>query len=97
MKEYIERQALNKVIDYEIEVCNSGIAKSVLEMLKVRVEPAADVVEVRHGWWVRKEDGCCYWYECSECGGKPAKTQYGDDDYSYYCPNCGAKMGGIKG
>ena len=44
-KEYIEREALNKVIDYEIEVCNSGIAKGVLEMLKVRVEPAADVVE----------------------------------------------------
>lgn len=45
-KEYIEREALNKVIDYEIEVCNSGIAKGALEMLKVRVEPAADVVEV---------------------------------------------------
>ena len=46
MAEYIEREALNKVIDYEIEVCNSGIAKGALEMLKVRVEPAADVVEV---------------------------------------------------
>ena len=54
--------------------------------------PAADVVEVRHGRWVRKEDDSCYWYECSECGEKLAKTQWGNDYFSAYCPNCGTLM-----
>ena len=54
--------------------------------------PAADVAEVRHGQWIRKEDDSCYWYECSECGEKLAKTQWGNDYFSAYCPNCGTLM-----
>ena len=54
--------------------------------------PAAAVVEVRHGRWIRKEDDSCYWYECSECGEKLAKTQWGNDYFSAYCPNCGSLM-----
>lgn len=81
MKEYIEREALNKVIDYEIEVCNSGIAKGALEFLKVRVEPAADVVEVRHGQMIEGECTVCGWH--GDCVDTP---------YYNYCPNCGCKM-----
>lgn len=91
-KEYIEREALNKVIDYEKEVCNSGIAKGALEMLKVRVEPAADVVEVRHGRW---ENG-----ECSNCKFDLRELTDGENDLEQwvwnegfdYCPVCGALM-----
>ena len=59
---------------------------------KVEEAPATDVVEVRHGQWIRKEDDSCYWYECSECGEKLAKTQWGNDYFSAYCPNCGTLM-----
>ena len=59
---------------------------------KVEEAPTAAVVEVRHGQWIRKEDDSCYWYECSECGEKLAKTQWGNDYFSAYCPNCGTLM-----
>ena len=63
-----------------------------IRLYKVKEAPAADVVEVRHGQWIRKEDDSCYWYECSECGEKLAKTQWGNDYFSAYCPNCGTLM-----
>ena len=89
MKEYIEREALNKVIDYEIEVCNSGIAKGALEFLKVRVEPAADVAEVRHGRWEERPVNVgtpTTDFFCSECNFVSFHWRYN------YCPDCGAKM-----
>ena len=58
----------------------------------IKDAPTAAVVEVRHGQWIRKEDDSCYWYECSECGEKLAKTQWGNDYFSAYCPNCGTLM-----
>ena len=48
-------------------------------------EPAADVVEVRHGRWIGKT------YKCSLCG-KWVDPLEGDADMNYF-PNCGAKMG----
>ena len=50
--------------------------------------PTADVQEVRHGEWVRK-NGEMY---CSECGGEALM----DEVYykSPYCPKCGAKIDG---
>lgn len=66
--------------------------KSVLFGLKV-----ADVVEVRHGRWERRNMGLWdedYAYACSACGevwtlidGTP------EDNNMNYCPNCGARMG----
>lgn len=59
---------------------------------KLRDYPTADVVEVRHGHWIRYDDlvvSC----ECSVCGEK--FNLYEDDVLGYpYCPNCGAKMDG---
>lgn len=50
--------------------------------------PTADVVEVKHGYWI---DGKCGHYKiCSEC------NQIADF-YFDYCPNCGAKMDGKDG
>ena len=53
--------------------------------------PTADVVEVRHGKWVRRDailfDNEVVWYKCSECN-----TTWGVRNN--YCPNCGAKMDG---
>ena len=51
--------------------------------------PAADVVPVRHGWWIwrNKWEPFEFKYECSIC-------HDGSDLESKYCPNCGAKMDG---
>ena len=60
--------------------------------------PQADVVEVRHGEWIEKDDG---WdgvlYTCSACGcdwttidGTPFENNM------RYCPECGAKMDGER-
>lgn len=50
--------------------------------------PAADVVEVMHGRWIKdSEDGPVY---CSECG-----EEHEWEDYrATYCDACGAKMDG---
>lgn len=50
--------------------------------------------------WIRKEEKldnwgeyCAfYWYECSACGAKPPKNQWGNNWHSNFCPNCGAIM-----
>lgn len=95
MKEYIEREAaLEKVIEvkhHDPELSGVVLHRYIKE-IDLKDIPAAAVVEVRHGQWIRKEDDSCYWYECSECGEKLAKTQWGNDYFSAYCPNCGTLM-----
>lgn len=43
---------------------------------------AADVAPVRHGQWIKHEDGV---FTCSECGNA-------ESNESYFCRYCGAKM-----
>lgn len=50
--------------------------------------PAADVVEVRHGWWIDTGSG----QKCSVCG----EFQPGYDNYRNFCSNCGANMQSSK-
>lgn len=62
--------------------------------------PAADVVPVVHGKWIRphwkNSDYCC---DCSECDGEAMHREYQWNKKGIYpiCPNCGAKMGGERG
>ena len=54
-------------------------------------EPTADVVEVKHGAWIWKENDCA----CSVCGEEGGKKHHYEDgtvEKHSYCPNCGAKM-----
>ena len=53
-----------------------------------------DAVPVVHGRWVKKTTDYVYYYACSECGEPVLKSQWGNDFFSDYCPNCGAKMDG---
>lgn len=59
--------------------------------------PAADVVPVVHGRWIRphwkNSDYCC---DCSECDGEAMHREYQWNKNGIYpiCPNCGAKMDG---
>ena len=59
--------------------------------------PAADVQEVKHGRWIKREycsnySGYDYGMKCSVCG-KPLYRQL-SEKMPNYCPNCGARMDG---
>ena len=60
--------------------------ESIIEFLN-SIEDA-DVVEVKHGEWVRHKENCLY-NKCSIC----EKEHCCEDNY---CPNCGAKMDGER-
>ena len=59
--------------------------------------PAADVVPVVHGKWIRphwkNSDYCC---DCSECDGEAMHREYQWNKKGIYpiCPSCGAEMNG---
>ena len=81
MAEYIERD--KSLLIY--------VSEDAYEQLQ-RV-PAADVVPVRHGKWIKVDDGIYYHMECSLCHERPLRNRWVDDnELSPYCPNCGARM-----
>lgn len=95
MEKYIKANTILKFINgcLEHEDKITDIEKAVLTGVKTCVEriPAADVVEIRHGYWIKQSPdfdlcGVAY-YQCSECG-KEQQTS------SNYCQFCGAKMDG---
>ena len=50
--------------------------------------PTADVVPVRHGYWVKeKRDVLIHWH-CSAC----KECYFLEEPNAEYCPHCGAKM-----
>lgn len=109
-KEYIEREAMiqrlkNTPLFSNFNTGGIFLRDGVIDL--VEKQPAADVVEVKHGCWVGYETDSYgmrdekVWYKCSECG-KDANGRCEDDEwYSYpilsdFCPHCGAKMDGEK-
>lgn len=101
-KEYVEREVISEGIrkyyyknppnsSYQ-EGFDHGLDKAQRVILDA---PVADVVEVRHGRWIRphwqNSNYCC---DCSECGGEAMHRNYQWDKNGIYpiCPNCGAKM-----
>lgn len=63
---------------------------------------AADVVEVRHGYWIPISDGegaecseCGEYYDTRQTGGMTAFRQF--QKFYAYCSCCGAKMDGDSG
>ena len=92
MAEYIEREAVMKIIDDygcthggtlgshsgAVDVVGSAIYKL----------PAADVVPVKHGHWIYEN----FYTHCSVCGKMAIYDKYGQEVESDYCPRCGAKL-----
>lgn len=79
-KKYIEREAVNNVLD---ELMVNDSLYNALQAI-----PAADVAPVKHGRW---EVGYFHDRVCSCCT-HPSNDL---SDYPYpYCPNCGAKIDG---
>lgn len=93
MDEYIKKEALIERLN-----CNGAMNMPPLEYCREVITkfPAADVVEVRHGKWIKKEDGH---YICSECGRTRPYSNYAhaiDNWVCNYCHYCGVKMDGGK-
>lgn len=89
MKEYIERAALKQELAPYEENDFSQQMDVILDI--VDAQPAADVVEVRHGRWVKPVPGDGENY-CSVCKAEqPWFYGYGYFE-SDYCPSCGARM-----
>ena len=90
MSEYIEREAAEDAV-------GEAHLKGLNPLWELRDVPAADVVPVAHGKWIRphwkNSDYCC---DCSECDGEAMHREYQWDKKGIYpiCPNCGAKMDG---
>ncbi len=103
MAEYIEREAtVRTVIDAIVEVLDLHNTVVLIKMAnKLRSQPTADVVEVKHGEWIVlaefADKSICT--ECSICGEEYTykKGRIGNFVHNCYakynyCPNCGAKM-----
>ena len=92
MSEYIERGALLKRIAEEYDLNYGEILVDPCKFKDMVDEaPAADVVEVKHGRWQKRQaiifDSELTGYRCSEC-----KTTW--ETEMNYCPNCGCCMDG---
>ena len=110
MKEYITK---NRARQFVCGHCNEVYSEEPCEpsdcdwMAFIDKEPAADVVEVRHGRWTFGKDlpdsfGSMnknkYHLYCSECRhqafNKSADNDCDFDEDTPFCPWCGAKMDG---
>ena len=93
MKTYIERAAILKSLGYEENRRGDVLPGSTFDI--ILKEPAAEVVEVRHGRWMTTDAYPHHLY-CSVCYktyAKNAKWVNELDLPTNYCPNCGARMG----
>ena len=91
MSEYIEREALLQYISETVLFSVRGGAELPTPEMRgankvidrIKSAKAADVVEVRHGYWKDNHNGT---FTCSVCGGQSSKMDW--------CGRCGAKMDG---
>ena len=84
MSDYISRDvAIIEFMDNDIDHIQAPNGKEAVQILSDI--PAADVVPVVHGRWVKKKDSDLFY--CSECD-LPSMHKW------QYCERCGAKMDG---
>ena len=86
-KEYIEKNHLINIIINSTALYNSTVLKL------IKIAPAADVQEVKHGKWELIDECANEGVYCSNCHKKVYRAKYANQKVkSNYCPNCGAKM-----
>ena len=83
MSEYIDREALKQELAPYEENDFSQQMDVILAI--VDAQPTADVVEVRHGYWIDHHSGGSF---CSAC-----KRWVPYSHHPKYCETCGARMG----
>lgn len=96
-KEYIEREALIKLIEENSETKFDWSESVDIDVLRpaIRDIPAADVAPVLHGKWESFAHGSNA-RTCSNCHISQTVNVYNDEVMYNYCPYCGAKMDGGK-
>ena len=86
MSDYIKREDVLNIIDtagfWEEE--DKEVACTC-----VNQTPAADVAEVRRGYWSWCTENL---YRCTACNTKTRVDECMEEPMYKYCPNCGAKM-----
>ena len=87
MKEYIERERLKEAFNADLQTLQT-LDENTVDLILIEIDeaPAADVAEVRHGYWDDSLDGITPY--CSVCG----CTHRCLIRCPIYCPNCGARM-----
>lgn len=97
MSDYLDRKVVLKILEDHpagtwrgYEVYSDDV---IAIMREVGEQPAADVVPVRRGKWIRVGSGTT----CSECMTGLRRTtalnaEWVDLSEMSYCPNCGAEM-----
>lgn len=100
-KEYIERGAFDRDLQNLVKEynrnCESDKSSGAFEALyRLRLAPAADVVEVVHGEWIQNPH-CKRMFYCSECDRPVEDGSYNPNPSEHfpYC-HCGARMDGGK-
>ena len=98
--QYIERGAIERFIENGLNNPDNDKAfgyDGVCILAEVHYMQAADVVEVKHGEWVRLD---AYKgmenFKCSVCRSECYVPTCMNEPMYSYCPNCGAKMDGGK-
>ena len=90
MAEYLSRDTILRIINHTDSI---PLFYRNLLQVKIKLEPRADVAEVKHGYWKELvEKGHCFdhtYYICTNCGVVAL-----DEDYEIHCHHCGAKMDG---
>lgn len=88
MSDYISRDELLELYAPDPATPNFDGLKLTVAVARQNVldMPAADVVPVRHGYWIHDINNQ---YGCSECMGKETMSH---KNLKPYCPNCGARM-----
>lgn len=100
MAEYIEREAF--IEDIKTEITNlrmnglKGTPRPHGELYdfidRINEQPTVDVAPIRHGRWII--DGV--YIVCSVCNRLTLSPIVKQLPTFKYCPNCGAKLGGLK-
>lgn len=94
MSDYIEREAVEKMLENAQIITDGEYCGYCTEDINLSSISAADVAEVRHGRWVRphwRNSVSCA--DCSECGAEAHHAEYrGVQKYYKNCPSCGARM-----
>lgn len=86
MKEYIEKAAVENMLETAQLISDGEYCGYCTEDVSLNSIPAADVREVRRGRWIRdKWPSGTHKMICSECSEWSSKK-------SRYCPSCGARM-----
>ena len=98
MAKYIE---IDNAVKTAIEICVKVKGQGITQFDAVEIAdamegiPTADVVEVKHGWWISHYDDLFpveSTQECSICHEEEFISLCNEN----YCPNCGAKMDGER-